>query len=86
MQGSALLALQTATEAFLVELFEKTNECATHAKRVTIMPKDMQLVQRIAMEDMHRRHMSADQVRLKYQRYRNSAASRRGEPEPEDQY
>jgi histone H3 len=38
-QGSAVLALQEASEAYLVGLFEDTNLCAIHAKRVTIMPK-----------------------------------------------
>ena len=42
-QGSAVLALQEASEAYLVGLFEDTNRCAIHAKRVTIQPKDMQL-------------------------------------------
>jgi histone H3 len=46
-QSSAVLALQDAAEAYLVGLFEDTNLCAIHAKRVTIMPKDMQLALRI---------------------------------------
>lgn len=46
-QSVALMALQEASEAFLVGLFEDTNLCAIHAKRVTIMPKDMQLAKRI---------------------------------------
>ncbi|KZZ87528.1 histone H3 [Ascosphaera apis ARSEF 7405] len=46
-QSSAILALQEATEAFMVHLFEDTNLCAIHAKRVTIMPKDIQLARRI---------------------------------------
>jgi histone H3 len=46
-QSTALLALQEAAEAFLIGFFEDTNECAIHAKRVTIMPKDMHLVKRI---------------------------------------
>jgi histone H3 len=50
MQSMALLALQEALEAYLVHLFEDSNECAIHAKRVTIMPKDIQLVQRIRGE------------------------------------
>ena len=49
-QSSAVLALQEACEAYLVELFEDTNLCAIHAKRVTIMPKDMQLARRIRGE------------------------------------
>ena len=46
-QGSAILALQEAAEAHLVGLFEDCNLCAIHGKRVTIMPKDMQLARRI---------------------------------------
>ena len=46
-QSSAVLALQEATEAYIVGLFEDTNLAAIHAKRVTIMPKDMQLARRI---------------------------------------
>ena len=46
-QSSAILALQEAAESYLVALFEDTNLCAIHAKRVTIMPKDMQLARRI---------------------------------------
>ncbi|KAH7914203.1 histone-fold-containing protein [Hygrophoropsis aurantiaca] len=46
-QSSALLALQEATEAFLVHLFEDANLCAIHAKRVTIMQRDIQLARRI---------------------------------------
>ena len=52
MQSTALLALQEAAEAYLVGLFNDTNECALHAKRVTIMPKNMQLAQRIRGEKM----------------------------------
>lgn len=46
-QSAALLALQEAAEAFLVGLFEDANLCAIHAKRVTIMKKDMQLAMRL---------------------------------------
>jgi histone H3 len=46
-QSNALLALQEATEAYLVGLFQDTHECAIHAKRMTILPKDMQLARRI---------------------------------------
>ena len=49
-QSSAVMALQEASEAFLVGLFEDTNLCAIHARRVTIMPKDMQLARRIRGE------------------------------------
>jgi histone H3 len=47
MQSTVLLALQEASEAYLVCLFEDSNDCAIHAKRVMIMPKDIRLAQRI---------------------------------------
>lgn len=46
-QSNAVLALQEACEAYLVHLLEDTNLCAIHAKRVTIMQKDIQLARRI---------------------------------------
>ena len=46
-QSSAILALQEAAEAFLISLFEDTNLCAIHAKRVTIMCQDIRLARRI---------------------------------------
>ena len=49
-QGSALAALQEAAEAQLIGLLEDTNLVTLHTKRVTIMPKDMQLVRRIRGE------------------------------------
>ena len=49
-QSTAILALQESAEAYLVGLFEDTNLCALHAKRVTITPKDMQLARRIRGE------------------------------------
>ena len=44
-QSGAILVLQESVEAYLVGLLEDSNLCAIHAKRVTIMPKDMQLAQ-----------------------------------------
>merc|ERR1712010_376727 len=49
-QSTAVAALQEASEAYLVGLFEDTNLCAIHAKRVTIMPRDIQLARRIRGE------------------------------------
>ncbi len=46
-QSSALLAMQEAAEAYMVGVFEDTNQCAIHAKRQTITAKDMQLAMRI---------------------------------------
>lgn len=50
-QSQAIQALQEAAEAFLVHLFEDTNLCALHAKRVTIMQKDIQLARRLRGRD-----------------------------------
>ena len=46
-QSSAVMALQKASEAYLVGLYEDTYLCAIHAKRMTIMPEDIQLARRI---------------------------------------
>ena len=52
-QSSAILACQAAAEASLVGLFEDTNLCAVHARRVTIMARDMRLARRIRGETMN---------------------------------
>ena len=49
-QSAAVLCLQEATEAYLVGLFDDANLCAIHARRVTIMPKDIQLARQIRGE------------------------------------
>ncbi|KAK7095083.1 histone H3-like centromeric protein A [Littorina saxatilis] len=49
--ATAIMALQEAAEAFLVRMFEDANLCAIHAKRVTIMPKDLWLARRIGGYD-----------------------------------
>ncbi|KAF2004365.1 histone-fold-containing protein [Amniculicola lignicola CBS 123094] len=46
-QSQAIVALQEATEAYLVALFHDANLCAIHAKRVTIQQKDIQLARRL---------------------------------------
>ena len=46
-QSTAILALQEASESFLVTMFEDVNVCAIHAGRVTIQPKDMYLWNRM---------------------------------------
>lgn len=43
----ALNAMQEVSEAFTSRLFEDSHLAANHAKRVTVMPKDMQLVLRL---------------------------------------
>ncbi len=46
-QAAAILAIQEATESYLVGLYEDANLSAIHAKRVTLMAKDIQLTRRI---------------------------------------
>merc|ERR1712106_615528 len=46
-QSLGVQALQEAAEAYLVALYEQSYLCALHSKRVTLMPKDVQLCQRI---------------------------------------
>ena len=50
VQMAAIVALQEATEAYIISIFEDANLCAIHAKRVTITPRDMQLARRIRGE------------------------------------
>lgn len=47
-QASAVQALQEASESFLVQMLESANLCALHARRVTLMPKDLLLAKRIS--------------------------------------
>ena len=49
-QSTAILAMQEAAEAYLIGLFEDTNLCCIHARRVTITPRDLQLARRIRGE------------------------------------
>ena len=49
-QSAAIMALEEASEAYLVGLFEDSNLCAIHAKQVTIMPRDIQLARCICGE------------------------------------
>ena len=46
-QSLAVLALQEAAETILVHLFEDTNRCTIHAKRITFLPRDMVLARHI---------------------------------------
>jgi len=46
-QATAIAALQEATEAYMVSLFEDSNLAAIHAKRVTVMNKDIALAKRL---------------------------------------
>jgi histone H3 len=60
LQAKALLALQEASEAFVVELFEDTLLCAIHARRIKIFPKDMLLARRIRGGSANYQHRHCD--------------------------
>lgn len=49
-QSTAILALQEACEAYIIGLLADSQLCALHARRVTVMPRDMQLARRIRGE------------------------------------
>ena len=51
-QSVTILCLQEAAEAYLVRLFDDANLCAIHARRVTILPKDIHLARRIRGEQV----------------------------------
>ena len=63
-QASAVAAMQEAAEAYLVHLFEDTVLCAAHAKRITIMPKDVLLARRIRGETTSARPITEERVKV----------------------
>ncbi|XP_017744579.1 PREDICTED: histone H3-like centromeric protein CSE4 [Rhinopithecus bieti] len=75
-QSSAVMALQEACEAYLVGLFEDTNLCAIHAKRVTIMPKDIQLARRIRGERKKKKKKLAEAMARTKQTARKSTGGK----------
>ncbi|CAL4252428.1 unnamed protein product [Meganyctiphanes norvegica] len=81
-QSSAVMALQEASEAYLVGLFEDTNLCAIHAKRVTIMPKDIQLARRIREESIAFRFLTS----CKMARTKQTARKSTGGKAPENSW
>ena len=52
IQSTALLALQEASEDYLVKLFEDSLIACIHANRVTLQVKDMKLAQRLRGETL----------------------------------
>ena len=52
-QSTAITALQEVPENFIVGLFEDVNLLAVHAKRITVMPRDIRLAVR-SEHDHHR--------------------------------
>ena len=64
MQSMALAAIQESAEHFLIALFEDIQLCAIHARRVTIMARDMQLALRIGSHDVVRGHTRAQSTKF----------------------
>ena len=62
-QSTAIAALQEAAENFIVGLCEDVNLLAVHAKRVTIMPRDVRLALRIRGDHYHWRITPDDAAR-----------------------
>ena len=58
-RAEAIHAMQEASEAFLVGVFEDSNLCTIHGKRVTMMPKDMQLAMRIRGDRYYTSYVAA---------------------------
>ena len=59
-QFTAIAALQEAAENFIVGLFEDVNLLVVHAKRVTVMPRDIRLALRIRGDHYHWRNTPED--------------------------
>jgi len=62
IQESALQAIQVATEAYLVGLFEDCNLLAIHANRTTVMQKDIALARRIRGETLYIENTARENV------------------------
>ena len=62
-QSTAIAALQEAAENFIVDLFEDVNLLAVHAKRVTVMPRDVRLALGIRGDHYHWRITPEDAAR-----------------------
>ncbi|CAI8048942.1 Histone H3-like centromeric protein A [Geodia barretti] len=46
-QKAAIECLQEASEAYLVHLLSDAYLCSVHARRVTLMPRDVRLIRRL---------------------------------------
>ena len=70
-QSTAIAALQEAAENYIVGLLDDVNLLAIHARRVTIMPRDIRLTLRIR-GDHHRWRISSEDP-TRYQRHKKRA-------------
>ena len=65
-QSTAIAALQEAAENVIVGLFEDFNLLAVHAKRVTVMPRDIRLALRVRGDHYHWRITPEDTARYEH--------------------
>ena len=54
-QSTTIAGLQEVAENFIVGLFEDVNPLAVHAKRVTVVTRDIRLALRIRGDHYHKR-------------------------------
>ena len=73
-QSTAIAPVQEVAENFIVGLFEDVNLLAVHAKRVTVMPRDIRLALRIRGDHCHRRITPEDAAR--YERHNRRTEGR----------
>ena len=66
-QSTAIAAIQEAAENFIVGLFEDANLLAVHARRVTVMTRDIRLALRIIGDHYHWQITTEDATH--YERY-----------------
>ena len=71
-QSITIAALQEAAENFIVGLFEDVNLLAVHAKRVTVMPRDIRLALRIQGDHYHWRITPEDAAQYKHHNKRKT--------------
>ena len=83
IQKEALHSIQEAAEMFVSDLFGKANKAAKHAKRVTVMPKDLLLVNLLTGFTQEKPEYLEDQARLKRKPNTNKPVVATGAAEPE---
>ena len=71
-QSTAIAALREAAENFIVRLFEDVNLLVVHAKRVTVMPRDIRLALRIRGDHYHWRITPEDAAQYEHHNSRKA--------------
>ena len=74
-QSTAIAALQEVAENFIVDLFEDVNLLAVHAKRVTLMPRDVRLALGIKGDHYHWRITPEDAARYEHHNKRTEGGA-----------